>query len=288
MAGFVYFRDPPEPDTFNLQPQLTTEPTEPLATAFPGFAGGVRVASGDVNGDDDKPDLLVGRSGSDWTLDFQPELTTEPTAPAGEVNHSEFAIVKLLDAATPKLFNEDAFAFDQLADEGPEESDEGPEESITFTFGEMRGQTFDDLAVDPNNPNTEADGSNIDVNANGSVGLVVLGADTNVTGHTPEWSNLRSSDPMETPGPDDDADDGLLLPAVQDDSRSSHSGGVNVLFGDGSVRSTDTSAVATLMGFDFPSPDANGDYAGSHMLYQDVFIPALDTEPSLAIEQYWL
>ena len=43
--------------------------------------GGVVVASGDVNGDDGKPDLLVGRSGSDWTLDFQPQLTTEPTAP---------------------------------------------------------------------------------------------------------------------------------------------------------------------------------------------------------------
>ena len=56
---------------------------KPLATAFPGFAGGVRAASGDVNGDDDKPDLLVGRSGSDWTFDFQPQLTTEPFAPAG-------------------------------------------------------------------------------------------------------------------------------------------------------------------------------------------------------------
>ena len=68
-----------EDDAFDFS-QLTTEP---LATAFPGFAGGVRVACGDVNGDDDKPDLLVGRSGSDWTLDFQPQLTTEPMAPAG-------------------------------------------------------------------------------------------------------------------------------------------------------------------------------------------------------------
>ena len=30
-----------------------------------GFGGGVIVASGDVNGDDDKPDLLVGCSGSE-------------------------------------------------------------------------------------------------------------------------------------------------------------------------------------------------------------------------------
>ena len=32
--------------------------------------------------------------------------------------------------------------------------------------------------------------------------------------HTPEWSNLRSGDPMETPGPDDDL---AGLPAVQMD-----------------------------------------------------------------------
>ena len=46
-----------------------------------GFGGGVVVASSDVNGDDDKPDVLIGHSGGDWTLDFQPQLTTEPTAP---------------------------------------------------------------------------------------------------------------------------------------------------------------------------------------------------------------
>ena len=124
------------------------------------------------------------------------------------------------------------------------------------------------LTVDPTNPNTEVDGRDFLI-----------------------WQRGYG-----TPGPDDNivgvpavqTDDGLLLPAVQDDSRSSHSGGVNVLLGDGSVRSTDTSAVATLMGFDFPSSDASGDYAGSHLLYQDVFIPALDTRPTLAIEDYWL
>src|SRR5262245_13404290 len=35
-----------------------------------------------------------------------------------------------------------------------------------------------------------------------------------VPAHTPEWSNLRSSDPMETPGPDDNV---AGLPAVQTD-----------------------------------------------------------------------
>ena len=49
----------------------------------------------------------------------------------------------------------------------------------------------------------------------------------------------------------------------------------------GSVRSTDTSAVATLIDFDFPSTstDTDGaDYSGSHAPYQDVSIPTLDTE----------
>ena len=107
------------------------------------------------------------------------------------------------------------------------------------------------------------------------------------------------------------------------DSQASHTGGVNVCWGDGSVRNSDTSAVAKLMDFDFPSSlgepvtftltvsadspattvkpsfvkswstsgdaddrptDAGADYSGSHILYQDVFIPAVDTGPAVAIE----
>ena len=67
-------------------------------------------------------------------FDFQPQLTTEPTAPAGEVNHSEFAIVKRLDATTP-TFSEDAFVFDgtQLAiPDGT--SNTAPGEPVTFTY----------------------------------------------------------------------------------------------------------------------------------------------------------
>ena len=42
--------------------------------------GGVSVAGGDVNGGDEGPDLLVGVTGSD-IFNFQPQLTSEPTAP---------------------------------------------------------------------------------------------------------------------------------------------------------------------------------------------------------------
>jgi prepilin-type processing-associated H-X9-DG protein len=57
-----------------------------------------------------------------------------------------------------------------------------------------------------------------------------------------------------------------------DDSGSSHSSGVNALMGDGSVRSTDTSAVATLMDFDFPSQDGSGD-----TIWVDMGAPPADT-----------
>ena len=42
--------------------------------------------------------------------------------------------------------------------DGSVRSDEGPEETVAFDYGKMGGQTFDDLAVDPSNPNTEVDG----------------------------------------------------------------------------------------------------------------------------------
>jgi len=105
-----------------------------------------------------------------------------------------------------------------------------------------------------------------------------------------------------------------------DDSQTSHPGGANMLFGDGSVRSTDTSAVATLLDFEWSSSDTTdrlvvvtdadpagaiagviiaattdnnriddgADYSGSHALYQDVFIPTLDTGTLIiAHEGYW-
>ncbi len=91
-----------------------------------------------------------------------------------QVDHSEFAIVKTLDKATPKLFSDDAFVLDGT-NAGGVRSDEGPEEStakelpyMEFKLKEVLisgvqqngdgDDSSDGLAVDPNNPNTEVDG----------------------------------------------------------------------------------------------------------------------------------
>jgi hypothetical protein len=47
------------------------------------------------------------------TFDFQPQLTTEPSAE--EVNLSEFTFVKVVDSTTPPLFETDDGSIDGLA-----------------------------------------------------------------------------------------------------------------------------------------------------------------------------
>ena len=173
---------------------------------------------------------------------------------------------------------------------------------------------YGSFAVDPNNPNLTA------VQTDDGLLLPAVRMDDGEASIKDGTSNtVFFSERYGSP------DDEYVLTGIQhgaDDSQSSHSGGVNALMGDGSVRSTDTSAVATLMDFDFPSssdtqdplvlvtdadpsaavntpgallftfdsePVANGaDYSGSHVLYQDVFIPTLDTETRIFDhEGYW-
>ena len=59
------------------------------------------------------------------------------------VDHSEFRIfIKLVDAATPRLFSEDASVFDgtQLAADAGGGVPSVPEELITFVFGKITGK----------------------------------------------------------------------------------------------------------------------------------------------------
>ena len=150
-----------------------------------------------------------------------------------EVNHSEFTIVKLLDAATPKLFSDDAFVLDGT-NAGGVRSDEGPEELtakelpyMEFKLKEVLisgvqqdgdgDDSSDGLAVDPNNPNTEVDGRDFLIWQRGNT---TPGPDDNVVG----LPAVQTDDGLLLPAVQDDGlllpavqDDGLLLPAVQDD-----------------------------------------------------------------------
>ena len=72
-------------------------------------------------------------------------------------------------------------------------------------------------------------------------------------------------------------DDEYVLTGIQhgaDDSQTSHLGGANMLFGDGSVRTTDTSAVAPLHDFDWPSSPSD-----TH----DALVLVTDADPEGAI-----
>jgi len=207
-----------------------------------------------------------------YAFDHREEGNTEISMP----EFSEFSIVKLSDVASPKT--------------------PGP----------------DDLAVDPNNPNLTA------VQTDDGLLLPAVRMDDAEASIKDGTSNtVFFSERYGSP------DGEYVLTGIEhgaDDSQASHPGGANMLFGDGSVRSTDTSAVATLLDFEWSSSDTTdrlvvvtdadpagaiagviiaattdnnriddgADYSGSHALYQDVFIPTLDTGTLIiAHEGYW-
>jgi prepilin-type processing-associated H-X9-DG protein len=127
------------------------------------------------------------------------------------VDHSEFTIVKLLDKATPRF-------------------DEGHEESITFVYGKM--ETIDNLGVDPNNPNTPGPDDNAGLPAvqktdNG----LLLPAVTDGTSNTFMFGEVVQPSPA-------GRTDGVftvVLPSVPAGDEG-HTGGMNAVFCDGSVR----------------------------------------------------
>jgi hypothetical protein len=84
--------------------------------------------------------------------------------------------------------------------------------------------------------------------------------------------------PMETPGPDDN----VGLPAVQMDDGllafPGYIGGVSVGCGDVD------GALGDPVTFTFTVSVDPSAYEGSHLLYQDVFVPPLETGPAVAME----
>jgi hypothetical protein len=138
-------------------------------------------------------------------------------------------------------------------------SDDRPIEEVAFYYGGLYGQTFDGLAVDPNNPNTDVDGRDFLV-----------------------WQRGLPAVPT---------DDGLLLPAVRiDDGAASIKDGTSntVMVGEVVKPSPTgrTDGVFTvvlpelptgdevLVAFEFGDKRKGSDYSGTHVLYQDVFVPA--------------
>jgi prepilin-type processing-associated H-X9-DG protein len=160
-------------------------------------------------------------------LDFQPQhgsidaLAVDPTNPNAEVNHSEFSVVKLLDAATPKVLpavqddclllpavqTDDTFDFKLTTEPtAPGSSVHTGGMNYALCDGSVRtGEGFDALAVDPSNPNAE--GRHV-----GDCELKVY-LSTHVLGDGSDGGIIIDY----TPGPDDNAG----LPAVQTDDGDS-------------------------------------------------------------------
>lgn len=159
------------------------------------------------------------------------------------IDHSDFTIVKQFDKASTR-------------------SDEGPEESMTFVFRRMGDDTFDDIAVDPNTPNAPAGRTDglftvilPSIPHTGDANAVFC--DGSVRGGDDQWTVIVVTDHghgLLLPAVQG-TDIGLLLPAVRVDGGeasitdgtsntfmfgavvpSPHTGGVNAVLCDGSVR----------------------------------------------------
>jgi hypothetical protein len=181
-------------------------------------------------------DTVMGvDTGGGDTFDFKPELTSEPTAPeAGRIkvfSQVDFNATTEPTAPAPSNGGGDPIRYEFDGDE-----------TLTLNlYKQDDGQTFDDLAVDPTNPNT---------------------------GHTPEWSNLRSGDPGLPAVQKDDAFDFTTEPTTAEAGHvqafsgrdgggySEHPGVVNLVMHDGSVRNQTGSNDSIWIDIGAPPADA--------------------------------
>ena len=181
-------------------------------------------------------DTVMGvDTGGGDTFDFKPELTSEPTAPeAGRIkvfSQVDFNATTEPTAPAPSNGGGDPIRYEFDGDE-----------TLTLNlYKQDDGQTFDDLAVDPTNPNT---------------------------GHTPEWSNLRSGDPGLPAVQKDDAFDFTTEPTTTEAGHvqafsgrdgggySEHPGVVNLVMHDGSVRNQTGSNDSIWIDIGAPPADA--------------------------------
>jgi lysozyme-like protein len=273
-------------------------------------------------------------------FDFS-QLTTEPTAPAGEVNHSEFAIVKRLDPATPMgdgsvRFLGDGLLLPAVQDDGlllPAVQTGG----ISVASGDVNGDnsalgdpvTFT-LTIRPDSAAPGRDGSSNTL----MIGEVV---------QTEPWTAISMAESSGETGAHDTTDGEYVLTTIQHaspteasipatahvaislgDGKAIEAAGDNYGIGEwsdpaqsdggtnmspwttthssnsgnranpdtfdcseltqwasarGDAAQTDTSAVATLLDFEWDGAA----YSGSHVLYQDVVIPAVQTDNGLLL-----
>ena len=176
---------------------------------------------------------------------------------------SEIQITKVSDvSSTPTLFSEDAFVVDGTNAGGGVPSDEAPKETITFVYGGL---------------DAIPDGTSNTVFFSERYYLV----DSQGSDRTTDTSTVATLQDFDWPSSSSDPVTFTYTVSVDPSDTT-----LERCF----VKSWSTSGDAD----DRPTDDG-ADYSGSHVLYQDVFIPTVDTGPAVAIETitiahegYWL
>jgi hypothetical protein len=194
-------------------------------------------------------DTVMGvDTGGGDTFDFKPELTSEPTAPeAGRIkvfSQVDFNATTEPTGPAPSNGGGDPIRYEF----------DGDETLILNLYKQDDGQTFDDLVVDPTNPNT---------------------------GHTPEWSNLRSGDPGLPAVQKDDAFDFTTEPTEPTATATAQTQRLIVVnAGNGGLARSNTGDGGIIIDYT-PGPDDNDGFLIINWLAEDHVDPS---DPSDGLE----